>query len=64
MTKSKPRYTKAEREARWETCIKYLKRCGNLPAAQKVASQEGVSFNTSVWVTALGKMLGRGERPS
>jgi hypothetical protein len=56
-------YTKAERRERWGTCIKYLKLAGNVPAAQRMAAKQGVSFPTAVWVSALGKMLEAGAEP-
>lgn len=49
--------TKAERQERWDVCIKYLRLAGSIPAAQRMAAKQGVSFPTAVWVTALGKML-------
>lgn len=60
MTKTKTgnwRLSIAEREERWTVCMSYLRRCGSIPAAQKAAKQDGKSFDTSVWVSALGKML-------
>ena len=56
-------YTKAERRERWDTCTKYLKLAGNVPAAQRMAAKQGVSFPTAVWVSALGKMLESGGEP-
>ena len=50
-------YTKAERQQRWDICTKYLKRHPTLDAARKAAAKDGVSFNTSVWITALSKIL-------
>lgn len=50
--------TKKYREERMWKCQAYLREAGSLKAAQKLAKkQEGFSANTSVWITALGKML-------
>jgi hypothetical protein len=46
-----------EQEKRWKTCAKYIRMTGSLPDAQKRAKQDGVSFNTSVWIAAFGKIL-------
>lgn len=51
--------TRAQREERWRRCEEYLRRAGSLPAAMAVARKEGFSQNTSVWISACGKMLGR-----
>lgn len=51
--------TKAEREERWRRCEEYMKRAGSLPAAVELARKDGFSQNTSVWISAIGKMLGR-----
>jgi len=50
-------YTKKEREDRRARCIKYLLKYGNLPAARKAAAREGFTQNTSVWITALSRIL-------
>lgn len=55
--------TKAERKARWDICMKYLRTRGNLPDAMRAAKRDGISYDTSVWITALGKLLQAGEVP-
>jgi len=55
--------TPKQRQERWEKCIGYMSRYGSLPEAMAAAKKDGVSFNTSVWLSALGKMLERGQRP-
>jgi hypothetical protein len=52
-----PRITIAERQERWERCAGYLRKAGNLNGARKLARAEGWGANTSVWVSALSKML-------
>ncbi len=42
---------------RWAQCQKYLRRAGSLPGARSLAAADGFSCNTSVWITALGKVL-------
>ena len=59
----KATHTPSERAERWETCIRYLKRHGDIPAAQRAAKRDSVAFPTAVWLTALSKMLMRGEFP-
>lgn len=49
-------------EERWETCARYIRMTKSLPAAQKRAARDGISYNTSVWITAFGKMLAGGPR--
>jgi hypothetical protein len=49
--------TKEERQERWERCADFLRRAGNIPAARKLAAQEGFGANTSVWISALSKIL-------
>lgn len=61
--KSAPTYTKEERADRWATCAKYIRRTRTLPEAMSAAHADGVSFDTSVWISAFGKVLERGERP-
>lgn len=55
--------TKEGQEARWEKCIGYLEKTSDMPAAMKAAARDGVYHNTSVWITALSKMLGQGREP-
>jgi hypothetical protein len=54
--------SKQEREDRRKKCEEYLRRAGSLPAAMALARRDGFSQNTSVWISALGKMLGRLNR--
>ena len=54
---------KKARQERWEKCIKYIACYGSLPEAMAAAKRDGVSCDTSVWITALGKMLERGQQP-
>lgn len=49
--------SKQEREVRRNRCIEYLLRYGNVPAARKAANRDGFGANTSVWVTALSRIL-------
>jgi hypothetical protein len=49
--------SKKEREDRRIRCIEYLLRYGNIPEARKAANRAGFGANTSVWVTALSKIL-------
>lgn len=58
-----PRITKEYRQERWDRCMKYLRENRDLPTAMKAAHVDGFSADTSVWITALSKMLERGERP-
>lgn len=55
--------TKEGQQARREECIGYLARHSDMPAAMKAAARDGISYNTSVWITALSKMLERGREP-
>lgn len=55
-------YTKKEREDRRARCIEYLLRYGNLPAARKAAAKDGFTQNTSVWITALSRILAEKAR--
>jgi hypothetical protein len=52
-----PNMTKEQRQERWERCAEFLRRAGNLPAARKLAAREGFGANTSVWISALSKIL-------
>ena len=42
-------------------CVEYLKRTGDLPSAVALAKKDGFSANTSVWLGALGDLLGTGR---
>lgn len=42
----------------YEICRSYLLLAGSLPQARKRAQRAGYRFNTSVWIGALGKLLG------
>ena len=55
--------TTEERQKRWDKCTYYLRRHRSLPEAQAAASKDQVSFDGSVWLSALGKMLEKGQRP-
>lgn len=57
------RLTKEDQEARWAKCIGYLEKTPDMPVAMKAAARDGFYCNTSVWITALGKMLGQGREP-
>ncbi len=50
--------TRRQREERWARCREYLLRAGSIPAAIALAKRDRFSQNTSVWVTALGHLLG------
>ena len=41
----------------WAVCQSYIRRTNTLPEAKTLAAKEGVIFNTSVWITAFGKLL-------
>ena len=45
--KRNPLITPAMRHARWRLCERYLRRGGNLPAAQRLARMDGHEFATS-----------------
>jgi hypothetical protein len=49
--------SKEERAERLRKCMGYLKHNYGLTAAKAAAKRDGVTFSTSVWVTALGKLL-------
>lgn len=49
------------KEERWKICQKYIRLTKTLPDAQALAAKDGVQFNTSVWITAYGKMLASRE---
>lgn len=53
----KPLITKTQREERWRTCARYIAQGGDIPSGQLLVKKDGVSFNTSVWISALGKLL-------
>lgn len=55
--KRNPLITPKMRRERWRVCADYIARAGSIPAAMKLAKKDGKSFNTSVWISALGKML-------
>lgn len=50
---------KKDRQARWGRCEGYLHLAGSLPAAMRLARQDGFAVSTSVWITALVKMLSK-----
>ena len=51
--------SKKEKEERQSRCIEYLLRYGNsLPAARKAAARDHFLASSSVWITALSKILG------
>lgn len=51
--------TPERRAERWREAAAFLRRAGSLPAARRLAASERhPGFDTSVWITALGKMLG------
>lgn len=52
--------TEAKRIERRETCKRYLRMAGSVPAAMALAHKDGFSQNTSVWIGALSEMLGEG----
>lgn len=49
--------SKKEQENRWIRCIEYLLRHGSILAARKAANRDGFGASTSVWITALGRIL-------
>lgn len=57
MKATKAPSTKEAREERWKACAKYIRRTSTLSEARELAKRDGVQFNTSVWITALGKIL-------
>ena len=57
-TKSGWSFTKQERQERWDRCTKYILRYSTLTAARKAAARDGFKTSTSVWITALSKILG------
>ncbi len=48
---------------RWAKCEHYLRNNRSMPEAQAAAKRDGISYNTSVWITAMSKMLVKGFRP-
>jgi hypothetical protein len=46
-----------DKAARWKECAVYIRRAKDLPDAKRLAALDGKTFNTSVWLTAFGKML-------
>ncbi len=52
-----------ERAKRREQCKVYLRRAGNLQDAMDLAKLDGRSWNTSVWIGALGELLAEQETP-
>lgn len=57
MAKIKRGITRKEREERWAKCIKFIERTNTLDAARALASKEGFGADTSVWISAWGKLL-------
>lgn len=57
--KRNPLITPRMRRERWRVCEEYLRKHGDLPTAMAAAKKDGKAFNTSVWISALGKMLQR-----
>ncbi len=51
------RTTKEYRAERTRKAVGYLVLAGDVPAARKLARAEGHNWNTSVWLTALGRIL-------
>jgi hypothetical protein len=49
--------THEERAERWAKCQYYIRRTETLSEAKKLAKRNGFAADTSVWVTALSKML-------
>jgi len=49
--------TRKQREDRARNLIPYFVRGGSMPAAKKIARAEGVTENTSVWLSALSMFL-------
>lgn len=49
--------SKAYQRERWRRCADYIARAGDVPAAMRLAKKDGFSANTSVWISALGKLL-------
>jgi hypothetical protein len=47
----------AKKAVRWQECAAYIRRARDLDHAKALAALEGKAFNTSVWITAFGKML-------
>lgn len=41
----------------------YLRNNATMPDAMAAARRDGISFDTSVWITSLGKVLMLGQRP-
>ena len=46
------------KQFRWEECAKYIRRARDMDHAKELAALDHKHFNTSVWVTAFGKILG------
>lgn len=58
------RTTKQYRAGRLRKAIHYLKLAGNLSDARKLANKcEGFQANTSVWMTAIGRILMEKHKP-
>ena len=49
--------SKEERAERLRRCMCYLTHNYGLAAAKAAAKRDGVTFSTSVWINALGKLL-------
>ncbi len=45
------------KKARWRECAEYIKRGKDLDDAKRLAALDHKAWNTSVWITAFGKML-------
>ena len=55
--------TQQERQVRWAKCQEYLRTNATLYGARLAAHEDGISFPTSVWLSALSQSLQRGETP-
>ena len=45
------------RDEQLRRCVEFLKAAGSIPAAQAMARKHNFTVNTSLWITALGRML-------
>jgi len=55
--------SREERKERWRRCAEYIREAGNLPDAQALARmRDHYRQNTSVWITALSKLIESGWR--
>jgi hypothetical protein len=55
--------SRKEKVQRWAACEGYIRRAPSLPEAMALAKRERFAAPTAAWLTALSKMLERGDGP-